>query len=211
MASLYSFGVKVVLPLAAAVIVLIVFAVVGYRLVVHTPFAAQGLCAKALGDQRTTESLHQSASEVPFAASEVCVDTGIDLTAGTKYRVAVDRDGEWKDLSHPADIGGLKGFAKRFEWPFLLGFPMRRHLSMPWFTLIGEIGLDTGEIVPINRPSFTFRPASSGRLYLYVNDAINAAALPIPQNEDRTVTSTDWWAYYSNNRGMAVVTVKPLK
>ena len=206
MASLYSFGVKVVLPLAAAVIVLIVFAVVGYRLIVHTPFAAQGLCAKALGDQRIAAPSQQTVTRIPFATDNVCIDTGVDLLSGRRYEVTVEIGEAWTDASIPAGIAGFERFQARFQWPVPLAFPARRHLSMPWFALIGEIGRDSGEIFPIKRSTFTFRPAASGRLHLYVNDAINSGELDLAAFG----LGRDWPTFYANNEGTATIMVRSL-
>ena len=67
---------------------------------------------------------------------------------------------------------------------------------LPWFVLTGEIGRDSGQVLPLNRKQFVFVPARSGRLYLYVNDAIGAFG-------------TDRYEYYRNNRGTTTITVTP--
>ena len=206
MRSLHWLGIRWLLPWTAALVALLVVAVAGYRLIVHTPFAAQGLCAKALGDQRAAASSGQPVIRIPFATDKVCIDTGVDLRSGRRYDVTVEIGEAWMDASIPAGIAGFESFWARFKWPMPLGFPARRHLSMPWFTLIGEIGRDSGDIFPIKRPTFTFRPATSGRLYLYVNDAINAGAFDLAAFG----LGQDWSTYYANNKGTATIMVRSL-
>jgi hypothetical protein len=57
----------------------------------------------------------------------------------------------------------------------------------------------------MNRPSFSFQPKQAGRLYLYVNDAINALGLPVDIGTGER--SRAWNAYYLNNSGRARVTL----
>ena len=65
---------------------------------------------------------------------------------------------------------------------------------LPWFALVAEIGRDLGDAFPINRERFVLVPQRSGRLYLYVNDAIDASG-------------DDWDTGYRNNEGSTTVTV----
>ena len=52
--------------------------------------------------------------------------------------------------------------------------PARRQLSLPWFTLVAEIGRDSGDALPDQPRELRLRAARDGRLYLYVNDAIDS-------------------------------------
>ncbi|MGI9500768.1 MAG: hypothetical protein ACR2P3_12055, partial [Geminicoccaceae bacterium] len=91
---------------------------------------------------------------------------------------------------------------------FTLSLPTRRHLSIPWFTLMGEIGKDSGQAFPINRSNFTFRAQASGPLYIYVNDGINVPGLSIPNARGNASRSVD--AAYANNLGKAVIEIEPV-
>ncbi len=119
----------------------------------------------------------------------------MELLADRRYRVDVKAQG-WNDDGHPAGIGGLAGLA-RFRPGFVLAIPARRHLALPWFVLVGEIGRDSGKVFPINRQHFVFVPPHGGHLYLYVNDAIDGSG-------------ARWDTYYLNNAGTATITLTPL-
>ena len=53
------------------------------------------------------------------------------------------------------------------------GIPARRHLALPWFTLVAEIRPDSDDVYPFTRTEFIWEAPRAGGLYLYVNDAIN--------------------------------------
>ena len=78
---------------------------------------------------------------------------------------------------------------------------------LPWFSLVGEIGRDSGNTFPINQETITFTANATGRLYLYVNDTINVTGSPIPQDFEHTTFLTNVAAAYKNNKGSAIVTV----
>jgi hypothetical protein len=104
---------------------------------------------------------------------------------------------------------------------FVAGVPSRRSLLLPWFTLTGELGRDSGHTFPLNRERVVVRPSETGRLHLYVNDAINALGaeldfdpqaidgFPIGEEERQSGRSAAWYAYYLNNGGTATITVTP--
>ena len=102
----------------------------------------------------------------------------------------------------------------------MASIPARRHLTLPWLTLVGEIGRDSGAAFPLHRDRVVLEPTRTGQLYLYVNDAINpgielkdlnvddAAELPITQAERASRKSSAWYATYLNNAGVATITVR---
>ena len=106
------------------------------------------------------------------------------------------------------------------EPAFLGGFPARRHLALPWFTLVAEIRPDSDDVFPFTRTEFVWEAPRPGGLYLYVNDAINpglelsdlnvadAEGLAITEAERASARSDDWYAFYLNNRGTATITVR---
>lgn len=203
MQQLYQFGVTWLLQRFVTVVVFVVIVVAGYRLIVHVPFAARGICAQALAEEKFERSDYNPGAPVMFETKSACVDTGITLTAGVRYKVAIHVLEPWKDFNTEADIDGLDGIWARFHPVFLAAFPLRRDLSMPWFTLMGEIGLDTGDVIPLTREEFVFRPAKSGRLYVYVNDVINAGHWDIPS----IGIGPAWDFFYENNSGSATISV----
>jgi hypothetical protein len=135
--------------------------------------------------------------EIRFDTAEPCVDSGIMLEEGRRYLVTMQAD-SWRDGDYDAAPTGLSGFWYRFDPVYPVFVPSRRQILLPWFTLIAEIGRDSGEVFPLNRPSFTFAPPRSGRLYLYVNDAIDP-------------WGGEMYSYYGNNVGTARIKVTLLE
>ncbi|MGI9450626.1 MAG: DUF2235 domain-containing protein, partial [Geminicoccaceae bacterium] len=99
-----------------------------------------------------------------FSTKYPCFPTGMTLEKGQHYEISVytypkampkghDEPGEiakiiieigqgmtWRDLDIPAGTDGLDGFWQIFNPILVFATPARRHLSLPWFTLMGEIG-----------------------------------------------------------------------
>ena len=217
----YRFGTRFVLPTLVFLAVSYAVLGVGYRLLFHEALARQGLCSRS-ESSRVEGKFDQGFA---FDTRMTCLDTGLDLVAGRSYTVRITPGEPWIDFTQPASYRGLSGWSTPFHWEFLLALPMRRHVSMPWFALTGEIGLDSGQIFPLRLGEFTFRASEGGRLFLYVNDAINALSLPVPSEPDKGIepicpyvhdesgksaTSTAWCGFYTNNRGTASVVVTQL-
>lgn len=177
----------------AAVACIVVGAI--YRFAVHLPAVGSGICSEWLEAEYGQVPANDRGVTVFFDTSVPCVDTGLLLDAGRKYRVEVVARG-WQDDGYEADVRGLRGFSRLLDPAFVLGLPARRHLSLPWFVLTGEIGRDSGDLLPINRTRIVFEPLRSGRLHLYVNDAIDGFGI-------------DPYRYYRGNQGSTAVTVRP--
>jgi hypothetical protein len=100
---------------------------------------------------------------VTIAAREKWNDTGIDLAAGGRYRLAAA--GEWIDWtlrSGPEGYPSPNGLMRATErW--------RRAPREPWFALIGSIGRDPAALFPIGR-GLEISAAKSGRLFCFAND-----------------------------------------
>ena len=98
--------------------------------------------------------------------------------------------------------------------------PARRHLTLPWFTLVGEISRDSGAVFPLHRGRVVLEPTRTGQLYLYVNDAINglgldhdinvrdADGLPISEAERASAQEQRVVRRYLDNAGTATITVR---
>ena len=125
--------------------------------------------------------------------------TDIRLEAGEVYSftVTVKPGEEWKDNDLPATPEGLNREAIKKDDRLnrkldrLERFRVARRVrkkGADWFTLMGSVGPDEEEVFKIGKCR-EYRPKSSGRLYLFVNDA------PL---------------FYGNNHGQADVTVKRL-
>lgn len=111
------------------------------------------------------------------------------LNAGEVYGIELTEQPEsgapWFDAGLPASADGLRDAP-----PSALQFGgfARRMADEPWFKVLGAIGSTEAEPFAIGRGRVLVAP-SSGRLYLFVNDA---------------------HGFYGNNHGKATVTVKRL-
>ncbi|GEM_PF-711746 len=139
---------------------------------------------------------------VNFNTKDPCFVTGIDMEVGRVYEVEVNVDEPWIDLRHPASPNGLDHRLTALDPIFIGGLTVRREQLIPWFTLLGEIGRDSGDIVVLNKSqsAFKFKAPRSGPLYLYVNDALNISNL--------WRESGDWDAMYRNNEGTAIIRIE---
>jgi hypothetical protein len=186
--------IRYLIPSLALLATLWLALAVAYRLGVHEPALGSGACDQYLLQQPAPVALNDGSREILFDTTKPCVDTGIMLEDGRRYEVTMLAD-EWQDGDYDAAPTGLSGFWYRFDPVYSVFVPSRRQILLPWFTLIAEIGRDSGEVFPLNRPSFTFAAPRSGRLYLYVNDAIDPSG-------------GDIYSYYGNNVGTAKIKVK---
>lgn len=116
--------------------------------------------------------------EVDVLACRQWNDSGIDVTEGQTVRISAS--GEWTDWRIST---GPNGFERWYLRPFVF---LKRCRRAPWFCLIASIGKDarTCHVVG-DKGGFTAK--SSGRLYLYANDA---------------------WSKYGNNSGRIVAKVE---
>ena len=70
------------------------------------------------------------------------------------------------------DPAGPAGFSSLKLSPWV---PLRRHLSEPWFKLMGRIDDAGNEIFAIGSGPTTYKAKSDGELFLYVNDVVTIA------------------------------------
>jgi hypothetical protein len=117
------------------------------------------------------------------------------VTEGERYRVRVEPmpKERWFDASLPASPNGLlrdKMTDEQIEVTEKLKCfePLRRVADQDWFYVMASVGPDGDELHPIGESS-SFRAKSSGRLYLFVNDARG---------------------FYHNNSGAAYVIIERL-
>jgi hypothetical protein len=216
-------------PIVAALFAQYVLVTTVYRATIHREMVAGGVCATWLQAQAASGVAAPSLREpspagdaIAFDTRTPCLDTGLYLQAGQRYLIEVVVEDDWHDGSYPASISGLSGVAHLLNPAFMAGIPSRRNLFLPWFSLIGEIGRDSGQTFPITRDSLVIRPNQSGRLYLYVNDAINPGleltglnvagldGLPVSAAERASARNDAWYAFYLNNSGTARITVRPV-
>ena len=197
---------KRAVPVLAIAFGLYVVLGAAYRVAVYLPGVGDGVCRKWLEGQTAADA---SPTWNPGRWSKVfrvdtripCINTGVILQADQRYLVEVTDHEEWTDGSYAAGIAGLSGVSHLFHPAFVGGVPTRRSLLLPWFTLTAEIGRDSGYTFPLHRERFIVRPARTGILYVYVNDAINGLGAELGFGTGA------WDEHYSNNAGTATIRV----
>jgi uncharacterized protein (DUF2235 family) len=164
---------------------------------------------KSGSDKKFVAGNGWQSTSTPFDVSKICWDSGFWLKADTSYRIEVTQIDDWFDDVIPTSIAGFETFEvadhmRRVAVTF--GFPLRRDLDRPFFSVIariGSVGSEENFLDPDPSKSQprqvvqTIRSNREGELFLYVNDAV----LPIPGLAD---------FFYRNNRGSALVRIKEL-
>jgi hypothetical protein len=138
----------------------------------------------------------------------MCWDTGMVLQKGERYRITIEMQPghPWKDLETPSGVAGFP--AESFV--HVVAVPLRRWWGYPYFQPIARIGshgayerplepmrLKGDKALDIKSAKFLFEPQETGRLYLYLNDAV----LGMPGFYD---------VFSSNNKGGANIRVENL-
>ncbi len=228
----YDYLTQKLFPWTAVLGVLGILFTVAYRLTFHDAAIGEGICSR---QETTYEANAKFGQLLSFDTSLPCVDTGLDLVRGRTYTIKVGQpdgvelrndaprltDGKFKATNDGYDSGLTRLYPQ-----ILAALPLRRHFSIPWHVLVGEIGRDTGNVLPLRNYETTFEAQWSGRLYLYVNDAINGLGLSktapptgTPQTSGPRAkscptdkkgverTSNAWCAYYVDNAGSVGVRV----
>jgi hypothetical protein len=123
-----------------------------------------------------------SADHDSFPTNALCWDTGQTLAANTRFTIVLTHDSDWKDGDLETDFGGY-GVEEMTFWKYLT-WPLRRSITQSWFKPIARIGDKGGDeypldsVVPVDKRDLKRKlvaritTRTSGRLYLYVNDAI---------------------------------------
>jgi len=134
-----------------------------------------------------------------FSNQSLCHATGVQLQAGTTYRVTIELpEGGWKDgktlVTSPAGFSTLE---KR-NFAFFVGLPFRRLFTVRWFVPTARIGAKgLAEYHPLDADTVEFTPRRDGQLFLFVNDVMAYWPWRMP--------------YYANNDGQeATVTITKL-
>lgn len=151
-----------------------------------------------------------------FASNSPCWASGVTLRQGKRYRLTLKpvggiwRDGDIPVVPPSGFESGDSRLTKSQKLLLLLGVPLRRHIVQPWFLPIARIGHKGSDDYPLESVNYTLSgqrpdqfiaeivPRHSGELFLFVNDAV----LPVPNS---------WQYFYSNNDGIAAVTVRPIE
>jgi uncharacterized protein (DUF2235 family) len=184
---------------ALCVLVLLVVAVLG-RVVFDAASVAGQVCREDASAQPARTLVVGGLGRAELAPTALCSPTNILIERGATYRVNIDlptgdivwRDGRY-EVTTPAGVA-----VRPRPVVFYLGLPFRRSLSWNWFVPIARVGATGAEYHGLPAASNEFIALTSGRLFLYVNDAV----LPWPF----------WTALYANNSGAAAaVTVERVR
>lgn len=134
--------------------------------------------------------------------SDHCHPTGKQVAAGDTYRIRLTITAPWFDGAVPASPTGL-GKARVGDWlASALAFPLRRHISEDWFTVMAKVGPSGLDSRPVTLRQVAdagpgvwegdFTADADGRLFLYVNDALLFG----------------WSAPYATNSGAARIEIE---
>lgn len=167
----------------------------------HLWFAYQegsgAVCEKTAPDRALESKL-----TLPFNPKNPCFDTGINVKRGQRLTIVFKVPEGWHDDSIPADAEGWVNTP-----PYMYAFlPLRRHLFTDWYQPVARIGRKlfdryplvenctpdreegkpAGVEAPTRKICMKIKPRRSGRLFLYLNDAV--------------LFSPDfYWEFYRNN------------
>jgi uncharacterized protein (DUF2235 family) len=175
----------------------------GNRLVFEGASAAGAVCPNS---GRAVTLGTNEGHTATLASASFCTPTTVRLEAGASYRfdLAQDTSDPWRDRDVDAPFpAGFSGLYGELPWwknlMFLAATPFRRQWMQPWYVPMARVGPDPFEQYALSDTVNTITPRTSGRLFLFVNDAILPASLTPP--------GLGWAAYYRNNLGTAKVTV----
>jgi uncharacterized protein (DUF2235 family) len=142
--------------------------------------------------------------DVDFVTSSLCNKTGIFVEGnGARYHVEIKATSAWRDAGIPSQLGGFyttDAPAWHQRALLMLGVPLRRELTRPWFRLVLRYGATGGEEVFLDPDpedgtiEAVIRPTRKGELFVFVNDAV----IGIPGLYD---------VFYRNNEGGGKLTV----
>lgn len=143
--------------------------------------------AKKKRDKEQNQEEEQRVSKFRFKTSSPLQPLPVIAVAGKRYRVTVKpiEQHPWKDNDHPANPEGIMDEESLTMTALRLA---RRVGDENWFHVMISVGPDCEELHSIGSQE-TFLANSSGRLYIFVNDA---------------------YFFYWNNSGEAEVTVEKL-
>jgi uncharacterized protein (DUF2235 family) len=192
---------RLLLEAGASVLLIALLIAVGNRLFLVVADAAGGICS-------SDHPLENSELGKPFEFSptDACFDTGLTLKKGKTYQIRFEVF-DWKDKWIEADV---KGWCQDWcqtppPWYLYLLTPIRRHLFADWYQPMARIDNKLLDRYPLTLKDpdphteqkqlvSEITAHRSGRLYLYLNDAVLFAP-------------GGWKQSYANNQGHARVTV----
>ncbi len=210
-----AYGVRIVFETVGILVLLLLILVVVSRLVLVTVDGFGGVCESDPGGK--TRSFGDT---FEFDPTSTCLDTGFELQRDKRYAIEMEISENWSDAGIYADVHGWRdkplqsgpAGTQSPPWYMVPALPLRRHLFEDWYQPVARVGdklfdrypldgdseaVDDGNAGRNMTLSMEFRAKSTGRLYLYLNDAV----LFLPGLVER---------FYRNNKGCAWVTVTEL-
>jgi hypothetical protein len=224
---------KRALPLITVLVLFVVLPLMPvWRWYLFRPLGGESVCTVAHANGPVLQPVAPGA-KIAFDTRMPCLNTGIELKQGRIYSLKVEVNSPWKDLNYNASPAGLVWITGSFsDWFASLGPRlkmrslsfMRRYWTEDWFALMGSIGrsreyafrIEARPVQGSGRQVWTYRFQAwrSGRLYLFVNDAIRPSRpakdkIKGKSAAERSAAILDEVArYYSNNSGTATITVE---
>ncbi|MBN9041722.1 MAG: hypothetical protein BGP05_03770 [Rhizobiales bacterium 62-47] len=184
----------------------VLFVYLGLTLSSHLLYNVQDVAGLTCRDDAMARGLARGEqATATFATSQLCNNTGIFVEGnGARYLIKVETTTPFRDGDIASPLGGFYTTDAPTLWQqalLVLGVPLRRELTRPWFRLVLRYGAVGGEEVFLDPDpedgtiEATIRPTRSGELLIFVNDAV----LGIPALYD---------TFYRNNSGTGLLTVK---
>jgi uncharacterized protein (DUF2235 family) len=183
----------------------LLFVYLGATFASHLLYNVQDVAGWTCVEDGTASGLARGEKrEVDFATSNLCNRTGIAVEGnGAKYYIAIKATSQWRDDGIPSQLSGFyttdaPAWYQRVL--LMLGVPLRRELTRPWFRLVLRYGATGGEEVFLDPDpedgtiEEVIRPTRKGELFVFVNDAV----VGIPGLYE---------VFYRNNEGGGKLTV----
>jgi uncharacterized protein (DUF2235 family) len=184
----------------------IMFVYLGLTFASHLLYNVQDVAGWVCREDGKAKGVEKGTPAVAnFATSNLCNKTGISVDGNGRYEITVSADPTpWSDGGVPSKLGGFYT-TDAPHWyqrlALMLGVPLRRELTRPWFRLVLRYGGVGGEEVFLDPDrekgtidKVAIRPTRSGELFIFVNDAV----IGIP--------GLYGW-FYRNNKGTGTLTV----
>jgi uncharacterized protein (DUF2235 family) len=177
---LYGALCKFLVPIAFAVLLLILGAALANRVTFDAWSAAGQVCKTSV--PANAPKVDKSATATGFTTDNICWPSGLVLENGKRYRVTLTMTDDWKDGDTPSTINGFAPDSVN-HW---IGILLRRWWTQSWFKPIAHVGaFGNYEYVlkPVDSDSTAapnddrtlvseIVPGTDGELFIYVNDAV---------------------------------------
>lgn len=219
---------KKVFPILTVLLLFVVLpAIPIFRWYLFTPLGGQSVCAQAQTDE--VNKFFLQATGLEFQTTDTCMETDVILFQGHDYKITITVEQPWRDGIQPREVSDQTGFPaspQGLDWEKLTWqeqaemttFTLtRRFWSEDWMGLMGSIGRGREHAFRVDAVQnaeddkvfeYEFHAWRSGRLYLFVNDALNAPLTTRWCQNNKDDERQSWDCYYANNQGSAKIDIK---